>query len=203
MITIDARKDACPIPVVKTKNALRQLHGPGEVRTLVDNEIAVQNITKMAVQMGWKVRSEKAGRDYAVTVTADGEETSRKEQEEPSLASCSMPEEKTIVVISSECVGSGNDELGHILMKSFLFALTQQDELPGTLIFYNTGAKLTCEDSPVLEDIRTLESLGVEILTCGTCLDFQHLKEKLAAGSVTNMYDIAERMLKADRIVRP
>ncbi len=98
---------------------------------------------------------------------------------------------------------SGNDELGHVLMKSFVYALTQQDVLPETMIFYNTGAKLTCEGSPVLQDLQTLAAMGVEIVTCGTCLDFQHLKEKLQIGTVTNMYDIAERLLKADHIIRP
>ncbi len=181
MITVDARGDACPIPVVRTKNAVKALGGPGKVKTLVDNEIAVQNLTKMADRKGWKASSKKTGEDTYEVLLSVG----------------TAPQEP------SDTVGSGNDELGHVLMKSFVYALTQQDVLPETMIFYNTGAKLTCEGSPVLEDLQTLAAMGVEIVTCGTCLDFQHLKEKLQIGTVTNMYDIAERLLKADHIIRP
>ena len=212
MITVDARGDACPIPVVKTKNAIKSLNGAGGVKTLVDNEIAVQNLTKMANQKGWKISSKRIDDDdYEVLINvsgaeaADGTDTADASEtaEDGKFCAPDMRKKKTIVVVASECVGNGNDELGHVLMKSFMYALTQQDVLPSTMIFYNTGAKLTCEGSPVLEDLKTLESLGVEIVSCGTCLDFQHLKEKLAVGGVTNMYDIAERMLTADHIVRP
>ncbi len=203
MITVDARGDACPIPVVKTKNAIKEMGGPGEVRTLVDNEIAVQNLTKMADQKGWKVSSRKIDEDnYEVTMTV-GETAGAEAEEAPEVCQPDARTRKTVVVIASDCMGQGNDDLGHVLIKSFLYSLTQQDVLPATILFYNTGARLTCEGSPVLEDVKSLEALGVEILTCGTCLDFQHLKEKLQVGGVTNMYEIAEKMLKADHVIRP
>ena len=100
-------------------------------------------------------------------------------------------------------MGEGAEELGKILMKSFLYALTQQDELPDTILFYNGGAKLTCECSESLEDLKDLAARGVEILTCGTCLNFYGITEKLQVGSVTNMYDIVERMSSADRVIKP
>ena len=93
--------------------------------------------------------------------------------------------------------------MGKILMKSFLYALTQQDELPDTILCYNGGAKLTCEGSESLEDLKDLAARGVEILTCGTCLNFYGITEKLQVGSVTNMYDIVERMSSADRVIKP
>jgi selenium metabolism protein YedF len=108
-----------------------------------------------------------------------------------------------IVVINSRTMGTGSDELGGILIKSFIYALTQQDELPKTILFYNGGAYLTCQDSPVLEDLQSLEAQGVELLTCGTCLDFYGLKDKLAVGNVTNMYVIVEKQAKADKVIRP
>jgi selenium metabolism protein YedF len=202
MITVDARGEACPIPVVRTKNAVKALGGPGKVKTLVDNEIAVQNLTKMADRKGWKASSKKTGEDTYEVLLSVG--TAPQEQDEAETACIpDTRKKKTVIQVSSDTVGSGNDELGHVLMKSFVYALTQQDVLPETMIFYNTGAKLTCEGSPVLEDLQTLAAMGVEIVTCGTCLDFQHLKEKLQIGTVTNMYDIAERLLKADHIIRP
>ena len=108
-----------------------------------------------------------------------------------------------LVVLSGNTMGSGDSRLGTSLMKAFVFALTKQDQLPDTILCYNTGAYLTCADSDTLEDLKLLESEGVTILTCGTCLDFYGLKEKLAVGGVTNMYDIVERMENASRIIKP
>ena len=100
-------------------------------------------------------------------------------------------------------MGSGNDELGKVLIKGFIFAVTQLDELPEQMLFYNGGAVLTCEGADTLEDLKNLEAQGVEILTCGTCLDYYGLKEKLQVGSVTNMYAIVEAMNRADKIICP
>ena len=100
-------------------------------------------------------------------------------------------------------MGEGDEVLGTLLMKGFIFALTQQDELPATILFYNGGAKLTCENAPTLEDVKSLEAQGVEILTCGTCLNHYGLADKLQVGGVTNMYVIAEKMLQASLIVKP
>ena len=100
-------------------------------------------------------------------------------------------------------MGRGDDELGRKLMKAFIFAVTQQDELPATMLFYNGGAKLTCEGSPVLDDLACLAEQGVEILTCGTCLEHYGIKDKLQVGEVTNMYVIVEKMEKASVVVRP
>ena len=107
------------------------------------------------------------------------------------------------MVVSSDRMGSGNDELGKVLMKSFIFAVTQLDTLPKTMLFYNGGATLTTEGSDSLEDLKSLEAQGVEIMTCGTCLDYYGLKEKLAVGSVTNMYSIVETIAGAGKVIRP
>ena len=100
-------------------------------------------------------------------------------------------------------MGRGSDELGRVLLKGFLYALAHQPELPQTILFYNGGASLTCEGSPMLEDLKALEAEGVEILTCGTCLNYYGITEKLAVGGVTNMYVIAEKMLNAGNVVKP
>ena len=100
-------------------------------------------------------------------------------------------------------MGEGDPVLGRLLLKGFLYALTQQDQFPETLLFYNSGAFMTVEGSEALADLRFLEESGVEILTCGTCLNHYDLAEKLAVGQVTNMYEIAERMTHADLLVKP
>ena len=106
-------------------------------------------------------------------------------------------------MISADHMGEGDEELGKVLIKGFIYALTEQDVLPQTILFYNGGAKLTCEESPTLEDLKSLEAQGVEILTCGTCLNHYGLTDKLQVGSVTNMYVIAEKMLGAGNVVKP
>ncbi|MEG1505609.1 MAG: sulfurtransferase-like selenium metabolism protein YedF, partial [Lachnospiraceae bacterium] len=111
--------------------------------------------------------------------------------------------ENMVVVIASDLMGSGNDELGKVLMKGFIFAVTQLSQLPKTILFYNGGATLTAEGSDSIEDLKNMEAQGVEILTCGTCLNYYNLSDKLQVGAVTNMYSIVEKMAAADKIVRP
>ena len=108
-----------------------------------------------------------------------------------------------MVVVSSQFAGQGDDTLGTALMKSFIYTVTEAEVLPECMIFYNGGVKLTTEGSPVLEDIQKLADAGVEVLSCGTCLNFYGLEQKLKAGQVTNMYVIVEKQQKASRIIRP
>ncbi len=202
MIQVNAIGDACPIPVVKTLNALKELGGAGTVQTLVDNEIAVQNLTRLAESKGCTIETEKRSeKEFCVTITTAGAVAAAENEE----ISCTVPatKKKTVVVVSADHMGEGSEELGRILIKGFLFALTQQEHLPSTVLFYNGGAKLTTEGSASLEDLKTLEANGVEILTCGTCLDYYGLKDKLAVGGVTNMYVIVEKQMQADLILRP
>ena len=210
MIKVDAMGDTCPIPVVKTKNAIKELKGSGEVQTLVDNEIAVQNLTKMANQKGYGVKSQKLGEGkYEVTMTiSDGNAdaittTGDSAEEEQIVCYPDARKKNTVVVLASATMGAGDEELGEILMKGFIYALSQQEDLPKTILFYNGGAYLTCEGSASLDDLKELELRGVRILTCGTCLNFYGLSEKLKVGEVTNMYEIAETMSKASLIVSP
>ena len=254
MIKVNAMGDVCPIPVIKTKNAIKEMAEGGVVEVLVDNEIAVQNLTKMAKQKQYVCRSEKvAENEYKVTITVPGtaatagtvtgadasaaagtvaeanagtaagtvtgadasaaagtgEEAATAEPAAVSKAeeaiSC-MPDsrrKKKLVVLRSGKMGEGSDELGTALMKSFIYALTELEELPETILLYNGGAYLSCEGSDSLEDLKSLEAQGVEIMTCGTCLNYYGIADRLAVGSVTNMYAIAEKMAEADTIICP
>ena len=210
MIKVNAIGDACPIPVVKTKNAIRELQGGGTVETLVDNEIAVQNLTKMANQKGYGVRSEKiSDNEFKVTMTVNAEAAQAAADsavatiEEENCPVTPAKKKNIVVVINSNQMGHGEEELGKTLLKGFIYALSQQDTLPSTILFYNSGAYITSEESASIEDLKSLEAQGVEILTCGTCLNFYGLTEKLQVGEVTNMYVIAEKMTQADLIVKP
>lgn len=201
-ITVDARGDQCPIPVVKAKKALGELTEGGLVRVLVDNEIAVQNLTKLGRHQSMEVHSQKLGeKEFEVMIATDGAMVFQQEQEEPAC----IPDARgnTVVAVSSAVMGSGDDQLGAVLMKGFLYALSQLEQLPDTILFYNGGAKLTTEGSRSLEDLKNLEAMGVKIRTCGTCLDFYQLKDKLQVGEITNMYEIVETLAGAGKVIRP
>ena len=123
--------------------------------------------------------------------------------EEQARQICAMPARGPVVVaVGSAEMGNGDPRLGRILMKSFLYSLTQLEELPQTVLFFNGGVRMTTEGSESLEDLKALESQGVEILSCGTCLDFYGLKDKLLVGGITNMYVIAQTMAGAGNVVK-
>ena len=130
MIQVNALGDACPIPVVKTKNAIKELHGAGIVETLVDNEIAVQNLTKMANQKGYGVKSEKLSEDqFRVTMeikegsVSAGEDSAQETQE--CLVVPEGHKKNVVVAVTASVMGTGDDELGAVLIKGFLYALTE------------------------------------------------------------------------------
>ena len=200
---IDCKGMACPLPVVNAKKASEELSAGDVLTVLVDNEIAVQNLTRFAEHKGFGVTAERKGEaEYAVVMNISG--AAAKEEKDAEIA-CVMDSRRKgmLVVLSGNVMGTGDAKLGTSLMKAFVFALTKQDQLPDTILCYNTGAYLTCEGADTLEDLKLLESEGVTVLTCGTCLDFYSLKEKLAVGGVTNMYDIVERMENAAQIIKP
>lgn len=201
---IDCRGMACPLPVVNAKKAAEELSAGDVLTVLVDNEIAVQNLTRFGEHKGFTVTAEKkSDREYAVIMNITGEAVQQTEQEEAVACEMDSRRKGMLVVLSANTMGTGDPKLGTSLMKAFVFALTKQDQLPDTILCYNTGAYLTCEGADTLEDLKLLESEGVTVLTCGTCLDFYGLKEKLAVGGATNMYDIVERMENAAQIIKP
>jgi len=203
MIKVNALGKVCPLPVIEAKKAIESLTQDEVVKVLVDNEIAVQNVMKMAKYKGLEAHSEKINdQEFAVLIEVNGiGETS--EDVEAMICQPDRRGNGTVVVLSSDCMGSGEESLGKQLMKGFVFALTKQDELPSKVILYNRGAFLSSENEDTIQDLKTLEAEGVEILTCGTCLNHYGLTEKLAVGSATNMYEITESMMKASHIVKP
>lgn len=185
---VNAMGLACPQPVIQAKKALEAMEA-GSVEVYVDNAIARENIKKLANKLGYPFEVKEEGDQIIVTIVKG--EALVQEEESTDLAA-------QTIAVASETMGSGDDDLGKILMKGFLYTLTESHPYPQTLLFYNGGVKLTCEGAESLEDIRKLEKAGVEILVCGTCLNFYELSDKLAVGSVSNMYDIVEALKGAD-----
>lgn len=201
MVVVNALGEQCPIPVVKATRALREMREPGTLEVLVDNETAVQNLLRMAAGHHLSAAMERRGeREYAVTVTVTSP-VGDAPIEEPEL--CCAPGSDLVVAVDTDVMGRGSEDLGRVLMKGFLFAVSQLPTPPKTMLFYNGGARLTTEGSDSLADLQKLESQGVEILTCGTCLNHYGLTEKLAVGSVTNMYTIVEKLAEAGKVVKP
>lgn len=193
----------CPVPVIETKNRLSHME-PGEtLEVWVDNAIAVENLLKMAQQLkashSWE---EVAPGEYHVHLIKPMQVDDTEATSSPFL-DCAKAETTVAVVIGSEFMGKGEDDLGRILMKGFLYALTEQEPLPNTVLLYNSGARLSSKESESLEDLISLERRGVQILTCGTCIDFLGLEKHPAVGTVTNMYEIVEIMSNADRRIQP
>ena len=202
VVRVDARGKACPLPVVMTIKALEELGGAGTVVTTVDNETAVSNLKNMAAEKGASV--EVAAHDDVYDLTFVVGEDGLKGSASGEGASCGVaPVRNVVVQITSDKMGEGVEQLGRQLMKAYVFALTQLEELPQTILFYNGGAKLTCEGSPCLEDLEGLQEAGVKIMTCGTCLNHYGIADTLKVGEVTNMYSIANTLNNASLVVRP
>ncbi|RLC64351.1 MAG: sulfurtransferase-like selenium metabolism protein YedF [Chloroflexota bacterium] len=165
---------------------------------MVDNETAQHNVTRMAEKAGCTVRAEE--RDDGIYLhIARGEAAQEGAAPQPVTAPAGGP---LVLVVPSEFMGRGeHTELGHILVQGLFHTLGEVEPLPDTIIFFNSGVKLVVEGASVLEDLQALHERGVEILACGTCLGYYGLKEKIAVGEVSNMYTIAETMLRAGKVV--
>jgi len=189
--TVDARGLACPQPVILTKKALSD---NSVIEVLVDDTVAFQNVKRLAASLGCTVEETREGSVFRLCITRGGT---------CALAEGVISREGPVVlVMSSVNMGRGDDVLGTVLVKSFLHTLTEISERPDVVIFLNSGVKLAVEGSEVLDDVKALADAGVRILACGTCLNYFGLKERLGAGEVSNMYDIAQTMLTAGRLVQ-
>lgn len=191
MVKVDAIGQVCPVPIIMTKNALKDIE-EGQVEVSVDNRISLENLQKMSKEMGYDYTVEESGDIFKIVINKMRESVELRESEE-----------NTVVVIDSLHMGKGDVELGRMLMKGFIYTLSEMEELPKTILFYNEGVKLAIEGAESLQDLKSLEERGVEILSCGTCLNFYGITEKLRVGSVTNMYTILERQMKAKRVIKP
>lgn len=192
-VEVDARGLECPKPVIQTKKALENLK-EGSILTVVDNAIAKENVSKLAKSMNLHYNvSEKNGNFYI--------DIFKGEEMGPELLGDEKPVlNDLVIVVGKDTLGEGSDELGEVLIRGYFYTLTEIEPYPKSIIFLNSGVNLTIEDSPVLDHLRTLESKGVEILSCGTCLDYFNVKDKLSVGGVSNMYVIVEAMNKAKKI---
>jgi selenium metabolism protein YedF len=191
--TVDARGLGCPTPVIKTKKALDAIK-EGNVLTIVDNEIAKENVTKLVKSLNCECHVVEDKGEYYIDITK-GEGTDHVPQSNDNLFD-------SAILVASDKFGEGDPDLGDILIKGYFYTLSELDVVPKVIIFLNSGVKLTAEDSKVLKDLKILERKGVEIISCGTCLDFYDLASKLSVGGVSNMYTIVNHLNNCKKVIK-
>ncbi len=187
---IDARGLNCPVPVVRTKKALESME-EGDLTVLIERPEGCQNVRRFAESQGCKVTVDEKEGLYYIQI-----------HKEKTPESVTPQKSKDVVFITSEFLGTGDPELGKILMKAFLNTLWDAEPKPTKIMFLNDGVRLTTEGSDVLDSLKLLKEEGVEIFSCGTCLEYYQLKDKLKIGVVTNMYDTVDSLLSAEKIIK-
>lgn len=188
---IDARGLACPQPVIATKKALDAIVD-GVVTTLVDNPAARENVVKFAAANGCGVSVEEQNGHYRIRITKGAPVASG--HSGPASGPADRPAGETVYLITKDTLGHGSDELGAILMKSFFYTVRESQPLPRAILLVNGGVRLAVAGSPVLDHLDALAAAGVTVLSCGTCLDYFGLKDRLVIGGVTNMYSILDQL---------
>jgi selenium metabolism protein YedF len=192
---VDCRGLACPQPVIQSRKAMAEAD---EVTTIVDNATAKSNVSRVAAREGFAVEVEEKDDGLYLHMSKKGDPSAESGVLPGATGGATGP---TVVLIPSDGMGRGDEELGGILIRSFLHTLEEVEPLPDIIIFLNAGVKLTVEGSLVVEDLEALEQRGVEILACGTCLGHFGLKDNIVVGQVSNMYSIAEALLGAGSVV--
>lgn len=193
--TVDCRGLECPRSVIQTRKAMAETEA---VTTIVDNDTARMNVSRMASKQGYSVEVEEKNDGTYLHLSKVG---GVPEEETAPASAAAGPGGRTVVLIPSNGLGRGDEELGRILIRSFLHTLNEVEPLPATIVFINGGVKLTVEGTPVVEDLQALEQRGVDILACGTCLGHFGLKKRIAVGEISNMYTISETLLGAGSVV--
>jgi selenium metabolism protein YedF len=193
MEILDCRGQQCPLPVVQVRRQL--LATPGTpLQVLVNDSTARDNIGRLASSLGYQARIEEKDGTFRLELTP---------ADKPASVAAVTVSGPTVVFVTSDQMGNGDPQLGHILMKNFFFTLAENDAAPDLLLFVNAGARLTVEGSDVIEPLQKLMDLGADVATCGLCLEFFGLKDALKVGRVTNMLEIATSLQHAGRIIRP
>jgi selenium metabolism protein YedF len=204
-MTLDVRGKPCPEPVMEAREALLD-PDVSVLSVLVDDPAAIENLTRMAQSLGCMIRQESPRQgETMLIITKLGSEGSREAKTRNELPRVSQPPKtarRVVALISAAVIGNGDEELGRVLMRSFIKTLKQAESRPATVIFLHRGVQLTSEGSELLDDLRELGQAGVELLSCGTCLDYYHLKEKLKVGMISNMFEIVSRLTLADLVIR-
>ncbi len=180
---IDCKGLLCPQPVINTKKYFDSIED-GRAVVIVDNEVAMENVIKFAKGSGYDYTLVEKKDEYRIEIVKKNIDENKINEKNESIT----------ILVSTNLLGRGSEELGAILIKSYFYAMTESGNMPKSLIFINSGVKLTTRGSEIIDNLKILQDKGCEIISCGTCLDFYNLKDKLLIGEISNMYTIIEKM---------
>ena len=195
MKTIDCRGQACPAPVIATKKALEE-SGTG-IRVLVDDGAPRENVVRFVRNRGYQVNETAEADGWSLQATGS---TTAKETHQGAVTASASGDR--VLLVTSNRLGDGSEELGYLLMKNFIFTLLETPQQPDRILFLNSGVLLATEGAETVEALKRLEERGIELLACGVCLDYFKKKDQLAVGQVTNMFSTAEHLLAAASVIR-
>ena len=204
MKIVDTRGQQCPAPIIAAKKALKESKEGGTFKLLTDNQTSLNNLTRFLKDNKTEFSVEETDGVWTLTVIKKIAEVAEAKADE--YCTTTVPhfsKGNFIVVFTSDKMGEGEEELGHLLMLNFIKAIKDLDKLPEKMIFYNNGVKLASEDSSVMDHLKEIEKMGVGILSCATCAKYYSLEEKIKVGSLGNMFEIAQLMANAGNIVKP
>jgi len=200
MKTVDAKGKLCPIPLIMAKKALGELKNDETLEILIDNETSMTNVCHFLKDYNMQVKVEKQGNVFRILVNKTGDIPENAPVDE--FCTINTPNlSDYVITVKRNRMGDGAEELGQILIKACINTIPELDSKPKKIIFLNSGIFMCLNDSPVLEALKKLENMGIEILVCGTCLDYYEKKDQLAAGKISNMYDILNSMAEASKVV--
>ena len=204
MRIVDTKGQLCPAPLIATKRALKETAVGESFTVLTDNQTSFNNLTRFLKDNYEDFQVSETAGVWTLTITkTTGDVTLAKAEEYCNSSVSHFQKGNFIVVLASDKMGEGDDELGHLLMNNFIKALKDLDILPQKMVFYNSGVKLAANGSPVIEHLKDLEKMGVELLLCATCVNHYSIESIVGAGTLSNIYAIAEVMASAGNIVRP
>ncbi|MCA1756716.1 MAG: sulfurtransferase-like selenium metabolism protein YedF [Bacteroidales bacterium] len=201
----DTTGHSCPVPLIMAKKALKET-GEGEnLKVITDNKTSLSNLERFFSDNGMDYTVTSEGDLHTLIVKRGGEDIETTQPADYCDVKINTPEAAGdySVVFSSQQMGEGHEDLGLMLTKSFLITLLASDTLPRSVLLYNSGVKLASHDSFVIDQLRELESRGVKLLLCGTCINFYNITRNIVVGSVSNMFDMAGEMISVRKIIKP
>jgi selenium metabolism protein YedF len=204
MLLVDTRGQLCPAPLIATKRALKETAAGDSFTVLTDNLTSLNNVSRFLKDNNTGFQVSESDGEWTLTVTRPGGDVVQSFPEDYCTSSIAhFQKGNFIIVITSDKMGEGDHQLGHLLMENFIKAIKDLDKLPQKMVFYNKGVTLVTKDSPLIAHLKDLEQMGVEILLCATCVNHYAIEDIVGAGTLSNMYTIAEVMVSASNIVRP
>lgn len=201
MRTIDTRGQQCPVPIIATKKALKETKTGEAFKVLADSLTTLNNLTRFLKDNKTEFSVEESAGVWTLTIKKGAGDFVQAEADDYCIPHFSRGE--FVVAFTSDKMGTGDDELGNLLMVNFIKAIKELDVLPAKMVFYNSGIMLGKDDSHVIEHLREIEKMGVKLLLCATCVNFYSLAEKIHIGTLSNMYEIAQTMASATNVIKP